>query len=166
MTVSVQAIQPSLTQVLTKPIYLVEIRFDPVVRISNAKDTLWNGYHWMAAPIEIGSIDNDALGGQTVSMRVNNADRAFGAMVLSQGVQDRPIKIWLTYDPLTAPILFVDGVMDSAGVGQYVDVNIISRSTFYGSTPRILCGPPLMNHLPPDGTVLKTGNVSYTIRSR
>jgi hypothetical protein len=98
-----------------------------------------------------------------------NHDRTLGALVLSQVAQDRSVKVWETYEEngvALSPVLFADGVMDGADIGEQVTISVISKSTAYGTTPRILCGPPLMNHLPASGTVLKTGSVTITIRSR
>ena len=160
--------QFNYSAVNTEPIYLIELGFTPTLYLSNSQDILWDGKYWMSAPVEVSSIDNDAVGGQSVSLRLNNHDRTFGALVLSQVAQDRTAKIWATYDdPSTSPpVLFADGVMDGAQVGASVDISIISKSTAYGTTPRILCGPPLMNHLPVSGTVIKIGSAEITIRSR
>lgn len=158
----------STQDVVTEPIYLVELGFDPIWRITNAQDLNWDGHDWVSAPLHVSSIDNDAVGGQTVSIEINNHDRVPGALVLSQVAQDRPARVWLAYKDIatSTPLLIADGMMDGASVGEKVQINIISRSTAYGTTPRILCAPPLMNHLPKPGTVLKTGNVSIVLRSR
>ena len=155
-------------EVVTKPIYLVELGFSPVVRISTAGSIVWNGFHWQAAPVTVSSIDNTSLGGQQATLRFANQDRVWGALVLSQVAQDRPVKIWLAYRDLSMsdPMLFCDGMMDGASVGEAVVLNVIARSTAYGSTPRLLCGPPLMNHLPPAGTELKAGSVTIKLEPR
>jgi hypothetical protein len=153
---------------VTEPIYLIELGFSPVLYLSSSKDLLWNGQYWKSAPVEVSTIDHTAVGGQAVSLSFANHDRTFGALVLSQVAQDRLVKVWEAYDNAGTlnPVLFADGVMDGAEIGEQVTLNVISKSTAYGSTPRILCGPPLMNHLPPSGTVLKAGSVTITIRSR
>lgn len=156
------------TRTITRPVYLIELGFTPPLYLSNAGNIQWDGHYWQSASIDVGQIDNDAVGGQTVSIRIANHDRIIGALVLSQIAQDRDVRIWAGYDDLTQspPILFAEGVMDGASVGEYVDIAIISKSTAYGSTPRILCGPPLFNHLPQSGTTLKAGHVTITLRSR
>lgn len=153
---------------VTKPIYLVELGFDPILRFSSGPDIVWDNVYWEKAPIQVGSIDNDAVGGQSVTLRIANHDRKIGAFVLSQVAQDRLVKVWFTYEIVDnlRPILFAKGVMDGAKIGEFVDISVISESTVYGSTPRIICGPPLMNHLPESGTVIKTGNVTIKIESR
>ena len=157
-----------LSDAITEPIYLIELGFSPVLHLSNSKDLLWNGQYWRSAPVEVSTIEHTAVGGQSVSLSFANHDRTFGALVLSQVAQDRSAKIWEAYDNsgTLSPILFADGVMDGADIGEQVTINIISKSTAYGTTPRILCGPPLMNHLPASGTVLTAGSVTITIRSR
>lgn len=157
-----------LGTVITEPIYLIELSFNPALYLSNSKDLLWNGQYWKSAPVEVSTIDHTAVGGQSVSLSFANHDRTFGALVLSQVAQDRSVKVWEAYDDggTLSPVLFADGVMDGADIGEQVTLNVISKSTAYGTTPRILCGPPLMNHLPASGTVLKSGNVTITIRSR
>jgi len=154
-------------EVVTQPIYLIELGFDPAVRISTSRELVWDGFYWRAAPVTVSSIDNTSLGGQQATLRFANQDRVWGALVLSQVAQDRPVKIWLTYyDAAAEPILYCDGMMDGAAVGADVTLNVIARSTAYGSTPRLLCGPPFMNHLPPAGTELKAGNVTITLTPR
>ena len=56
--------------------------------------------------------------------------------------------------------------MDGAQIGEQVSINVIGKTTAYGPTPRIMCGPPLMNHLPQAGKVITTGNVTITLESR
>lgn len=161
-------ISGKLHEAVTAPVYLVELGFDPVLRLSNADDVVWDGKLWKAAPVRVSTISNTALGGQRVSLTLNNLDRAFGALVLAQGTKEREARVWLAYaDPgVTTPRLMADGFMDGASVGPEVNISIVARSTVYGTTPRIICAPPLMNHLPQAGTVIKTGNTTITLRSR
>ena len=155
-----------LRQTLTDPTYLVELGFDPPLYLSTGQSVQWDGHHWEQAPLSVSTITSDATGSQSISLSIGNQDRAYGALVLSQRAKDRYVKCWIAYAAGGDPVLFADGIMDGASVGEEVQIGVIGRSTSYGSVPRIICAPPLMNHLPPSGTVIRFGTVRYTINSR
>lgn len=157
-----------VADVVTRPTYLVELGFAPPIRLSTGPTVSWGGYSWFAAPVDVGSVDINSHGDLQVSVSLNNLDRTYGVLVLNQGTRGRSCRIWGLYgDPATnAPILFAEGVMDGARVEDTVDLNIVGQSSLYGGTPRVLCLPPLFNHMPPDGTEIRWGATLITITSR
>jgi len=153
--------------VVTNPYYLVELQFAPILYLSSGPDITWDGHDWKAAPVRVSSIDMDMLGQQDLSLSIANHDRTFGAFLLQEKAQERVVRVWLTYDdPGFKPMLLADGFMDGAAVGEFVQIKVISRSTAYGTTPRIICSPPLFNHLPAPGSTLTAGSTTITIEDR
>ena len=152
---------------LVTPFYLVELGFTPTLYLSSGPTITWDGHTWVAAPLEVSQINLDITAEQTTSLRIANHDRSIGAILLNESAQDKPVKIWLNYDdPAFTPVLMSEGQMDGAQIGEFIELAVISRSTAYGSTPRIICSPPLFNHLPPPGTVIKHGTRQITIEVR
>ncbi|MFN2199977.1 MAG: hypothetical protein ACK2UO_02165 [Caldilineaceae bacterium] len=152
---------------VTAPQYLIEMGFEQPLYLTSGPDLTWDGHDWKAAPIGVSGIDLDVTAQQNVSLEIANHDRVFGALVMSENAHGQPVKIWLTYrEPLFEPMLLADGQMDGAVIGEFVRINVISRSTAYGTTPRIVCAPPLFNHLPAPGSIIELGTVKITIESR
>lgn len=160
----------TLNDQLTRPVYLVELGFAPTVYMSSGAEVSWGGYVWQNLGVDVSSLQTDTVGRSSATLSVSNLDRTFGSLVLSQAAKDRTAKIYVYYPEGSAgaidPRLIVDGVMDGASVGQRVDINVISRASYFGSTPRIVCAPPTFNHLPPAGTVLNWGGVTLTLERR
>ena len=157
-----------LDDVITEPRYLVFLDFDIPLYLTNGPGMTWDGHDWMPAPITVGAIDMDAAGSMRLSVSLSNLDRTYGAVVGRDVAQDRAVKIWLTYKDgaVFAPTLFAAGVMDGATIGPTVNISVISRSAAYGSSPRVICAPPVFNHMPPPGTVLVSGNVRFILEAR
>ena len=146
---------------------MVELGFTPVLYLSSGPTITWDGHTWEAASMEVSQINLDITAEQATSLRIANHDCTIGAILLNELAQDKPVKIWLNYaDPAFVPLLMSEGFMDGAQIGEFIELAVISRSTAYGSTPRIICSPPLFNHLPPPGTVIKHGTRKITIEVR
>jgi hypothetical protein len=115
-------------------------------------------------------METDVLGRVSASISMSNLDRVLGTVVLQQNAKDHDIKIYVHYPSGSAgsvdPMLLVEGIMDGASVSERVFINVISRSAYFGSSPRIVCAPPVFNHLPPTGTVLNWGSVTLTLERR
>ena len=160
----------TLDDQLTRPVYLVELGFSPAVRMSSGAEVTWGGYVWQDLGVDVSSLSTDTVGRASASLSVSNLDRTLGVLVLSQAAKDRVAKIYAYYPEgsagVIAPRLLVDGVMDGASVGQRVDISVISRASYFGSTPRIVCAPPTFNHLPPAGTTLAWGGATLTLERR
>lgn len=160
----------TLADVLTRPVYLVELGFAPAQYYSTGEQVSWNGETWLESSMRVDRIELDNLGRASVSLRVNNLDRVIGALVLGQEVRDRSAKIWVTYRSGSAgivdPIQLVDGVMDGASVGNEVAIQVLSRAAFYGGVPRVRFAPPICNHMPPHGTILRWGTTEFRIERR
>jgi hypothetical protein len=157
-----------LAQTLTEPTYLIELGFDPRLYFTNGKSETWNGHNWTEGPISISGLSTDATGALSMTVTMLNHDLTFGALVLGQGARDRSVRVWIApTDPaVEPPVMLADGMMDGGTVGEKVSINVIGRSTYFGSSPRLICAPPLFNHLPADGTVLTWGSVTYKLEAR
>lgn len=157
----------ALTDTVTKPVYLVQLDFSPPVYLSTAQEVSWGGYTWEPFAVSVGRVAFNTLGSANVNISVNNLDRSFGVLVLNQGARDRGAKVYVYYPegPID-PFMLSEGVMDGCSIDEQVQINIVSRSSYYGRTPRILCAPPVFNHLPPTGTVIRWSNTSITLERR
>lgn len=165
------AITPTLvTDQVTRPVYLVELGFRLPMHLSSGVDGDWDGKDWLSAPVTVSELVTDATGNAALTLTFANHDLIYGALILSEPVDDIPIKVWITYlevnDDFAEPILLMDGFKDGAEIGASVNLHVVSRTTRYGTSPRVICAPPLMNHLPTSGTVLMSGNVRYEINTR
>ena len=157
----------ALEEQITRPVFLVRLDFSPPVYLSSAARIQWGGYTWEPYGVSVGRIALDSMGQADVAMRISNLDRTFGVLVLNQAPKDRTAKVYIHYpDGPIDPLELVDGVMDGARIGEYVDITVISRSTYYGMSPRVRCAPPTFNHMPPVGTVLRWGNTSIQLERR
>lgn len=153
---------------VTSPLYLVELQFTTPVYLSSGEQYTWDGKVWKSAPIEIGSINTSPSGDQSTSMRLANHDRVYGALMMQHRLERVPVRIWLVdvEDTQYPPELMIAGVLDGAQIGDSVQASVIAHTVEYGGSPRIICAPPLMNHLPKPGTELSWGTVKYVINSR
>lgn len=99
---------------VTTPAFLVEIGFSTVLRLSTRGDQTWNGQTWAGG--RLGKVQAGSDGGQ---IEVMNTDLAAGALVLGEGVADRPISVWKFYGDNPA---VGDAHQVFAGVGDTVDI--------------------------------------------
>lgn len=155
----------SITPPITRPSYLIELGFTPTFYLSTSETTIWNSITWTEAPIRVGQVSTDAKGDQAVSVTIANHDRVIGSIVLKQVARDKIVKIWARQGDDT-PVLIVDGIMDGAKVGEFVDLSIISRSAYYGSSPRYRCFSPIFNHLPQEGVKITWGSSTVDLGPR
>nr|SPS06208.1 protein of unknown function [Candidatus Nitrotoga fabula] len=140
---------------ITTPAYFVEIAFSTVLRLSSRGDQLWNGYTWTGG--RLGKVQAGNTGGQIELM---NSDLLSGALVLTEGIADRAIRVW-TFEgdnPGSAVMIFA-GVGDKAEIrADRVRITLVTenRRTLY--SPRRFVGAVSgFNHLLPAGTKVSWG---------
>lgn len=159
----------SLSDTLTAPIYLVKLNFSIPFYLSSGPEVSWDGATWQEEGIVVRRVEVDTLGRAAISLAISNLDRIMGQLVLGQPTKDRFVQVYAYYPSGSAgaidPIFLVDGVIDGASVGEVVSFRVISKSAWFGSTPRLICGPPTFNHLPPDGTILRWGYNELILKS-
>lgn len=163
------AADAALSATITRPIALIEIGFAPTSRLSTAGDVVWAGQSWSGAQrVAVSGLSADGSGSQSARLVIGNADLAFGALVLGQGVADRPVRIWtgdaaaLADDDLT---LAFDGVIESAEVTpESVAMSLAAQGSRTLFSPRRFVGASAgFTRLIPAGTQIKIGSTTYTL---
>ena len=145
-----------VAKTITRPFFLVELGFDTTVRLSSRASVVWDGYTWTAASFEWTGSD----------LVVFNETGSFGQIVLAQGTAGRTLKVWKLYgDGPTWAVadgeILLDGEMGAALIDEQVTINAKARPP--QRTPRLYILPPVFNHLPANGTVIKTPSGNYTL---
>ena len=154
---------------VTQPIYLIEIGFTPPLRLSTRGDVTWAGNLWSGGEtIVVGSLDADGSGRQSGAVQIGNLDDYMGALVLSQGVADRPMKVWKADGAAldaADPVLVFDGVVEGADVDtSRVSLSLAGSGTRSAFAPRRVIGAASgFNFLLPAGTKIKIGATTYTL---
>lgn len=163
------AADAALAATITRPIALIEIGFAPTSRLSTAGDVVWAGQPWSGAQrVAVTGLSADGSGSQSARLVIGNADLAFGALVLGQGVADRPVRIWtgdaaaLADDDLT---LAFDGVIESAEVTpEFVTMSLAAQGSRTLFAPRRFVGASAgFSRLIHAGTQIKIGSTTYTL---
>lgn len=158
--------------IVTRPLYLIEISFSPLTRISTNGEVTWGGYVWSGGQkVSVEGLTADNTGRQTGTVQIGNLDDLLGAMVLGQGVADRPIRIWSADGAALAtddPELVFTGVIERADVDvTRVSLVLASGGSRSAYVPRRVIGPETgFNLLQPAGTKIKVGKDTYTLERR
>ena len=156
----------AVAAVFTQPMYFLALHFSPVLRYSTLGERNWSGYQWAGTGAQIESLSDDN-GHMSGVISVPNADLSFGALVLSQGARGKACEIWAADASAldTAdPVQIFSGYMDAAEIGMRVTIEIVSDRWEAAFLPRVVCAPPIFNHLPASGTLLKWGGDTYELR--
>ena len=163
----------TLAQPITQPQYLIEVLFQSLtLRYSTRGTVEWNSQSWLGeAGAEVANITKNKDGSQTARITLPNQSLAISAIVLNEAIADQPVRIWKAYGEGTITSAYVtqvfEGVIDSApAIGERVELNLISENVFNQFSPRLRCGPPLMNYIPPTGTIIKWGGDIYELERR
>lgn len=157
----------STAATVTTPAYLVEILFTTAIRLSTRGDQSWGGYSWTGGRLgRVSGLTSDGRGDQRGKVELINSDLAYSALVLNEGVADRPCRVWQFYgdNPTDAALIF-DGVCDGADIGpDRVSIDLIGSNTKTGIFPRRFIGPSTgFNHLSPRGKKITWGGQTYII---
>lgn len=154
----------------TAPRMLIEAAWSTTVRICTRETVTWGGYAWTGPS---GSVSG--LGGSNADHRCTitllNHDDSYGAIALSEGLSDIAVKVWALYGtPSFATddaVLLFDGQMDGGSITvDRVTIDCIAMRAQTMYAPRIYAQPPLINHAPPAGTVLRWNGDTYTLERR
>lgn len=148
------------------PALLVEIGFSTPRRYSSYADLLFNGYTHYRQDI---GLENLAVEAYAISGQLNigNSDDVIGALVLSEGIQDKSIRIW-AYDA-AAPsevVWLASAVGASAQIGPdlvSIDLRHPAQSTL---GPRTFIDSAAFGTLLADGTVLKVNGQALRLERR
>lgn len=160
--------QEAATQApVTTPGYLVEIGFSSPIRLSTRGDQSWNGQTWSGGRLgKVSGIASDGKGGQKARIELINTDLAYSALVLADGVAERPCRIWTFYgDNPDDATLVMDGVLDGADIkADMVGVDVIGETIKTATFPRRFIGKGTgFNRLRPAGTKVTWGGQTYIL---
>ena len=159
----------ALAATITRPIALVEIAFSLASRLSTAGDVTWAGYAWSGGQrVVVSGLSADGAGNQSARIEIGNADLAFGALVLGQGIADRPVRIWTGDAAALADAdltLAFEGVIASAEVTPAaVTMTLAAQGSRTLYAPRRFVGASAgFTRLIPAGTQIKIGATTYTL---
>jgi len=159
----------ALGATITRPAMLVEIGFSPASRLSTAGDVTWAGQVWSGGQrVRVSGLSADGAGAQSARLEIGNADLAFGALVLGQGVADRVVRIWTGDAAALADAdlaLVFDGVVASADVTpERVQMTLTAQGSRTLYSPRRFVGASAgFTSLIPAGTTLRIGATTYTL---
>lgn len=154
---------------VTRPLYLIEIGFAPLLRLSTRGDVTWGGNLWSGGEaIAVGSLEADGTGRQSGTVQIGNLDDYVGTLVLGQGVADRPVKVWKADGAaldVADPVLVFDGVIQSADVDtSRVSLSLAGSGTRSAFVPsRVIGAASGFNFLLPAGTKIRIGADTYTL---
>lgn len=163
------AADAALSATITQPIALVEVAFAPVSRLSTRGDVSWGGHLWSGMQrVAVSGLSSDGSGSQSARVQIGNADLAFGAIVLGQGIADRPVKIWTGDAAALADAdlaLAFEGVIASAEVTPAaVTMTLAAQGSRTLFAPRRFVGASAgFTRLIPAGTQIKIGATTYTL---
>ena len=140
---------------VTTPAYFVQIDFSTPLRLSSRGDQVWDGYTWTGG--RLGKVQAGSIGGQ---LELLNSDLLSGALVLTEGVADRAIRVW-SFDgdnPVAAVMIFA-GVGDKAEIGaDRVRITLVTENRRTLHSPRRFVNSVTgFNHLLPAGTKVSWG---------
>ncbi len=123
-----------------RPLWLVQIDFDPVVRLCSWGDITYDGQVWAGADLRVDGIDSGASGEQAGALTLGNASLEWSALILGEGIADRPVRIWQSYlDAATAGVVLpvFSGAGDDAEIGRdKVRLTLSSGSSRWLRSPR------------------------------
>ncbi len=144
-----------IAKAVTTPILLLELGFSSTARYSSAGALTWLSQSWTSASFRLSM---PASGDWAVE--IFNDQYLVGATVLAQGTAGKTARVYQLYG--AGPYADADGEQLFEGqMGEAtitVDrVRIALKRRPPQRTPRLYVGPPVFNHLPPAGLVIRTG---------
>ena len=163
------ALAAALGGPVQRPALLVEAGFDTVRRWSSFDTLAWNGNTWSAQAMRIEGLQVAALSVRG-SLILDNRDGAAGTLVLSEGVQDRPFRIWAYDAGATATgdvVWLADAVGGAASVNER-EVSIALRDAAEATlSPRTFVNAANgFTQLIPAGAVLRLNGIDYRLERR
>jgi hypothetical protein len=160
------ALQTALGAPVQRPAVLVEIAFSTVWRGTTGAAITWSGQSWPARDMSMAGLRVDALA-VNGSVVIGNTDDAMAALLLNEGIADRPVKIW-GYDAAataTADVVLLSG--DSVGASfvlteREARIDLRHRAELVVG-PRTWLTPENFGPMLPAGATLRINGVDYTL---
>jgi hypothetical protein len=156
----------------TAPAYLVQIGWSTVSRLTTADTVLdWGGYLWLPGPVTLSGLTWSNSGLQTARLELGNADQAFSALALNEGVSDISIVVY-AYDRGAVaagdPVKVFDGVGGRLSADDdSVSIELVTQRSRALKSPRQrITRAGGYSLLPAPGTVVRWGNERYILRRK
>lgn len=151
----------------TEPFYLIEMFFTTIVRFCSLKTVTISSVLWSGTrTIKIPSLATNQTGTQSGALQLSDVDNLISGLVLTEGCAEKEINIYQGYGTPsddTEIVRIFKGHMDSASIDDTsVTINLLGKNSTRFS-PNIYMSPPDFNHMPPAGTIIKSGNVTVTL---
>ncbi|MEZ0147950.1 MAG: hypothetical protein AB9Q19_01320 [Candidatus Reddybacter sp.] len=142
--------ESEITKTVTRPLFIIELGFAVVRRLSSRGDVSYNANSYLSETIELN------MGGKL--LRFFNEGLGFSSVFLTEKTAGISCKIWQLYGdaPFTtgdADLIF-DGELGAASVGEWISVNL--RQSAAVLVPRLYAKAPTFNHIPADGLEIAT----------
>ena len=155
-------LQAETAKRVTTPGYLVQIGFSTILYYSTRGTQTWNGLTWTG-----GRLGKVQVGGSG-TVELINTDLLIGALVLNEGIADRPIRVWAFYgdNPGINDVSEVfAGVGDSCEVGDdRVRIKLVTENRNTMSSPRRFINAAAgFNRLLPAKSRVTWGEETYVI---
>lgn len=145
---------------VTEPVFLVEINYSTVVRLSTRDTLIYDDNLFTGVRMSV------SLKGVNASIKLWNKDLAHGATLISEG-PDQAVTIYEAYGqgPFASSDVdnYYDGVVASGSVdGEYVNLELIPSSPMI--TPRSKASASIFSFLPANGTEIVTLAGTFVLR--
>ena len=156
----------ALGAAVTRPAWLVQIDFASVRRWTSATALTWNSLSWTEADIRVEGLEVDALR-VSGSVVIGNLDDVIGALVLSEGIQDRAITIY-SYDAAATATADVQWLASAVGASADINARTVRialrhRSEFVASPRTFANAAAGINTALPAGAVVRINGIDYQI---
>jgi len=162
------AAQAAAGRTTTRPLYLIEIGWGFVSRLSTAGPITWNGLTWSGdVACQVSGISATSNAAQQGRLSISNTDLLFGTLALSMA-GDVPVRIWHAHADALAdldPALVFDGAIDAAEVSDStVELTLGPSRSSAAFAPRLTVGPDAgFTVLLPAGTRVPVGNQVFVL---
>ena len=151
---------------VTRPALLVQIDFATVRRWTSAAALTWNSQSWAAAALRVEGLQVSALR-VSGSVVMGNLDDVIGTLVLSEGIQDRPITIY-GYDAAATGasdvVWLASAVGASAGIStREVRIALRHRAEFVASPRTYANAAAGFTYQLGAGSSVRINGIDYTL---
>lgn len=153
---------------ITEPFYLVHLGFDTPLYLCSLKTITLNSITWSGSrTIRVPAIKTDNAGNQSGSIQLSNIDRLISGLILTEGCAGKVANIYKGYgNPTDADIVSeFSGFMDDSDIDDTSVTILLTGKGNKRFSPGIILSKPYLNHMPPAGTIIKSGNTTITLNT-
>lgn len=154
----------------TKPGYFVEISFSAPLRASTRGEMEWLGNVWVDAGLVVAGLSVDGTSSSaSAGASFADDDETISALVLNEGVADRPVRVWCFYGDSPDdddPVMLFDGVCDAASgdpEGGRVTITFAQGGSSHYSPRRRMTREQGFSFLPAKGTTIRWNGDRYKL---